>query len=316
MAQYVNESISKFIPDKDLFENILLEEEFCQVHPVVRNIFSKKIPRVNLAGRLQFFLEAWKVLTRDSAILEAVQGYKIPFQTTPKQSCLPHQPVLKAQETLRVQEEIESMLKKGAIQKVSHKAKEFISNLFLVSKKDGGNRPVINLKHLNSFIPYQHFKMEGLHLIQDMLQKGDYMCKIDSKDAYFMIPIYQEFRKFLRFQWQGNVYEFLCLCFGLGPAPLLFTKLMKIPLAFLRWLNVRLIIYLDDMLIFAHSKVELIQSRDTFDLPSATSGNDNQCKEIMSVPKSGGGSFYHPSWQSFIPWWTTPWALTRILFCI
>ena len=25
------------------------------------------------------------------------------------------------------------------------------------------NRPVINLKHLNQFIPYQHFKMESLH---------------------------------------------------------------------------------------------------------------------------------------------------------
>ena len=30
-------------------------------------------------------------------------------------------------------------------------------------KKDGGNRPCINLKTLNKFIPYKHFRMEGLH---------------------------------------------------------------------------------------------------------------------------------------------------------
>ena len=31
----------------------------------------------------------------------------------------------------------------------------------------------INLKNLNSFLPYQHFKMEGLHLPKDLLQEGD-----------------------------------------------------------------------------------------------------------------------------------------------
>ena len=46
-------------------------------------------------------------------------------------------------------------------------------------------------------------------------------------------------RKYIRFIWEGNLYEFLCLCFGLGPAPLIFTKLMKIPISVLRKLNVR-----------------------------------------------------------------------------
>ena len=37
----------------------------------------------------------------------------------------------------------------------NHLEGKFISNLFLVEKKDWGNPPVINLKHLNQFIPYQ-----------------------------------------------------------------------------------------------------------------------------------------------------------------
>ena len=39
-------------------------------------------------------------------------------------------------------------------QKVPHVSGEVLSNLFLVDKSDGGKRPVINLKNLNSFIPY------------------------------------------------------------------------------------------------------------------------------------------------------------------
>ena len=38
---------------------------------------------------------------------------------------------------------------------------EFLSSLLLNSKKGGGNKSVINLRDLNRFIPYKHFKMEG-----------------------------------------------------------------------------------------------------------------------------------------------------------
>ena len=58
------------------------------------------------------------------------------------------------------------MLNKGAIVETpNYLEREFISKLLLVEKKDGENRPVINLKHRNQFIPYQHFKMEVLHCL-------------------------------------------------------------------------------------------------------------------------------------------------------
>ena len=70
-----------------------------------------------------------------------------------------------------IEQEIAEMLQKGAIQVVSPLKGEFISTVFLVKKKDGGNRPVINLKQLNSFVVYQHFKMEGLDLLKHLIQK-------------------------------------------------------------------------------------------------------------------------------------------------
>ena len=59
------------------------------------------------------------------------------------------------------------------------------------------------------------------------------------------------------------MYEFLCLAFGLGPAPRIFTKLMKVPVSLLRRLGIRLVIYLDDLLIIAPSKEEVGRVRDT-----------------------------------------------------
>ena len=48
----------------------------------------------------------------------------------------------------------------------------FLSNIFLIYKKDGGQRPVINLKALNQFVNTEHFKMEGIHTVKDLLGQG------------------------------------------------------------------------------------------------------------------------------------------------
>ena len=79
------------------------------------------------------------------------------------------------------------MLQKGAITEIPQvEAKQgFYSSLFLVPKKDGGMRPVINLKRLNEYVVPHHFKMEGIHILRDLLKRNDWMTKVDLKDAYF-----------------------------------------------------------------------------------------------------------------------------------
>ena len=156
------------------------------------------------------------------------------------------------------------MLNKGAIVETpNYLEEEFSSNPFLVEKSNMGNRPVITLKHLNQFLPYQHFKMESLHRLQNILKKEDYKYKLDLKDAYCSVPLNPASIKFVWFLWSGKLYEFLCLCFGLGPAPRIFTKLLKIPVSVLRRLNILVIIYLDEMLLIGHTSEEKLMARDT-----------------------------------------------------
>ena len=89
------------------------------------------------------------------------------------------------------------------------------------------------------------------------------MCKLNLKDAYFSVPLNPASTKFVRFLCSGKLYEFLCLCFRLGPAPKFFTKLLKIPVSVLRRLNILIIIYLDDMLLIDHTIEETLVARDT-----------------------------------------------------
>ena len=88
------------------------------------------------------------------------------------------------QEKETISLEVENLLKKGAVEQVCPQKDQSLSNIFIVKKKDRGNRPVIKLKELNQYIPFLHFKMESLQSLKTLLQKN--MCKLDLKDAYFV----------------------------------------------------------------------------------------------------------------------------------
>ena len=106
--------------------------------------------------------------------------------------------------------------------------------------------------------------MESLEDLKNLLKKEDFMVKVDLQDAYFTVPLNQkESGNSVRFQWNGNLFEFTCLMFGLGPCPRIFTKLLEVPITILRRLNIRLIIYIDDMLIMGSSMLEILMARDT-----------------------------------------------------
>ena len=46
--------------------------------------------------------------------------------------------------------------------------------------------------------------MEGMHLINDLLQESVFLIKIDLKDTYFCIALDKSSRKYICFQWEGG----------------------------------------------------------------------------------------------------------------
>ena len=70
---------------------------------------------------------------------------------------------MSGQASQKVMEEISILIGKGVIG-------EFISPIFFHSKSDGTSRLIMYLKTLNEFLEYNHFKIETVHSVADLIQ--------------------------------------------------------------------------------------------------------------------------------------------------
>ncbi|KAG1205851.1 hypothetical protein G6F69_009228 [Rhizopus microsporus] len=77
-------------------------------------------------------------------------------------------------------------------------------------------RPILDCRKINQFVQCNHFKMEGVPALRDIVEPNDFLTKIDLKDAYIVVPIHPDSRKFLSFSHKGTIYQYKSLAFGLS----------------------------------------------------------------------------------------------------
>ena len=208
---------------------------------------------------IEFFLSNWQQITKNSEILETVQGAKIPFCTILPPT-LKNNPKFTQSETGTIDNGISKLLQKGVMKPSYHEEGEFISPFFVTPKSDGGYRLTLNLKSLNEYIDIEHFKMLVLNEILKFVERNCYMAALDIKDAYYCIPVEESFQKYLKFVWKGILYHFCVLPNGLSPCPWWFTKILKPPLAELRELKHDIYAYIDDMFLQGNTKTKCVSN--------------------------------------------------------
>lgn len=105
--------------------------------------------------------------------------------------------------------------------------------------------------------------MESIYSVRNLLQKDCFMAKIDLKDSYLHISIWESSQKFLRIAIPigKKVYHFQtwALPFGLSSSPRIFTKILAEALAPLRLQAITINPYLDDLLFIAPTKEKLLK---------------------------------------------------------
>ena len=205
---------------------------------------------LTVKGNLKKNLDFWKnVIKANSFILSVIeQGYKIPFISVPTSINLRNN-MSAFKHSKFVSTAIHELIVSGCITEQS--SRPFCVNPLTVSvNKNGKERLILDLRHVNKFIKKQKIKFEGSKEALQYAKKGNFMIKYDLKSGYHHLDINKNFQKFLGFSWiedeKQKFYVFTVLPFGLSSAPFLFTKMMRQIVKYWRSLSYPVIVYLDD----------------------------------------------------------------------
>lgn len=145
---------------------------------------------------------------------------------------LPNYGALTADQAEFMKGETERMIGIGAWEETTDTS--YVSPAFLVPKKDGGWRMVVDLRHLNQFCKKRTTRYEGLKTLKRLARQDDYMVSWDVGDGFYHIAIAEEDRQYFTFRLGGRLLRLAALPMGWINSPFYFTKVMRALVAYLR----------------------------------------------------------------------------------
>ena len=128
------------------------------------------------------------------------------------------------------------------------------AGFFFVDKKDGGLRPCIDYRGLNDITVKNKYPLPLISSTLEPLTHARVFTKLDLRNAYHLVRIRDGDEWKTAFNTHLGHFEYLVMPFGLSNAPAVFQALVNDVLRDM--LNIFVVVYLDDILIFSRSVEE------------------------------------------------------------
>ena len=144
-----------------------------------------------------------------------------------------------------VTDAIEEMLEEGVIQ---NSKSPWNSPLFLVPKKDGKYRPVIDFRKVNEVTEDDRYPLPVLSDLLMSLGRGNRIySSLDLLSGYWQVPMAPMSREVTAFSTPRGHFEWLRMPFGLKSAPITFQRMINTLFSDMLGKNVHA--YLDDVIV-------------------------------------------------------------------
>jgi hypothetical protein len=127
---------------------------------------------------------------------------------------------------VQMMEEIQKELKIGVIKEVQLEEVKMLLRTFLIPKKNGEWRKILDCTPVNVYCRDIRFKMEDHRLVVQLLEKQMYGVSIDIKSAYHNIHVDQQLSQYLCFEYDKKYYQYVGMPFGVKMAPRVFSRIM------------------------------------------------------------------------------------------
>ena len=123
------------------------------------------------------------------------------------------------------------------------------SSFFFIGNKDGGLRPCIDYRGLNSVTVKYRYPLPLVPAAVEQLRESRIFTKLDLRSAYNLIRIREGDEWKTAFHTTTGHYEYLVMPFGLVNAPSVFQAFVNEVLR--EYLGKCVIVYIDDILVYS-----------------------------------------------------------------
>jgi len=216
-------------------------------------VINKDLSATQRRELLQLLFDYKGSFARSLAEMKVYKGYEHDIELLSNRRIFKRNYRLTPEDAAEAERQIQEMVQLGIVEETTDA--NFNSPIFLVDKKNGEKRLIVDLRNLNSIIRPMLVQLPKVNeLIDDVTsRKCNYLTSCDLKAGFWQISIREGSRPCTTFTapQSGLRYNFARLPFGLSQSPASLTKiLVKV---FAGKLGKNIFLYMDDILLVNES---------------------------------------------------------------